>query len=53
MVVNLIVAAVTLLMGGFVGFWLLCPQCRPWIEAPKWQPLTWHDHDPASGFDPD
>ena len=41
MVINVIVVAVTLLMGGFVGVWLVCPRCRPWIEAPKWQPLAW------------
>jgi hypothetical protein len=52
-VVNLIVVAVTLLMGGVVAFWLLCQRCRPWIEAPKWQPLSWHAHDPSSSLDPD
>lgn len=43
MVINVIVVAVTLLMGGFVGVWLLCPRCRPWFEAPKWQPLGWDE----------
>jgi hypothetical protein len=43
MVINVIVVAVTLLMGGFVGVWLVCPRCRPWIEAPKWQPLAWDE----------
>jgi hypothetical protein len=41
MVINLIVVAVTLLMSGFVSVWLVCPRCRLWIEAPKWQPLAW------------
>jgi hypothetical protein len=41
MAVNLIVVAVTLMMGGFVGVWLACPACRPWFESPKWQPLGW------------
>jgi hypothetical protein len=39
--INVIVIAVTLMMGGFVVVWLACPRCRPWIEAPKWQPLGW------------
>ncbi len=50
MVINVIVVAVTLLMGGFVGVWLVCPRCRPWIEAPKWQPLAWDE--PAAPSDP-
>ena len=50
MVINVIVVAVTLLMGGFVGVWLVCPRCRPWIEAPKWQPLAWDA--PAAPSDP-
>jgi hypothetical protein len=41
MAVNVIVIAVTLMMGGFVAVWLVCPRCRPWFEAPKWQPLGW------------
>jgi hypothetical protein len=41
MAVNVIVAAVTLMMGAFVTVWLLYPRCRAWIEAPKWQPLRW------------
>jgi hypothetical protein len=49
MVINLIVVAVTLLMGGFVGVWLACPRCRLWIEAPKWQPLAWDEPAPRSG----
>ena len=48
MVINLIVIAVTLLMIGFVGVWLLYPRCRPWIEAPKWQPLAWDKPAPVS-----
>ena len=35
MAVNVIVVAVTLMMGGFVAVWLVCPRCRPWFEAPK------------------
>ncbi len=41
MTVNVIVIAVTGLMLGFVGVWLLRPLCRRWIEAPKFQPLHW------------
>jgi hypothetical protein len=37
--VNLIVAAVTLLMGGFVVAWLLFPRLRPWLERPKYRLL--------------
>ena len=33
MSINIIVAAVTLVMGGFVGVWVLCPRCRPWLEG--------------------
>ena len=47
MAVNVIVAAVTLMMGGFVAVWLVCPRCRPWFEAPKRQPLGW-DQPPRS-----
>ena len=39
MAVNVIVVAVTFMMGGFVAVWLICPRCRPWFEAPKRQPL--------------
>lgn len=48
MAINVIVVAVTLLMGGFVGAWLFCPRCRSWIEAPKWQPLDWDQAPPTS-----
>ena len=41
MAVNIIVVAVTLMMGGFVTIWLACPQSRAWFEAPKQQPLRW------------
>ena len=47
MTINVIVAAVTVLLGGFVVVWLAFPRCRPWIEAPKWQPLAW-DQPPRS-----
>ena len=36
MAVNFVVAAVTLLMGGFVLAWLLLPRVRTWLEAPKY-----------------
>lgn len=49
MIINLIVVAVTLLMGVFLSVWLACPQCRLWIESPKWQPMAWDD--PAGPFD--
>jgi hypothetical protein len=39
--VNVIVTAVTILMVGFVGVWLILPRTRGWIEAPKDQPLRW------------
>jgi len=42
-VINVIVVVVTLLMAGLVGVWLAFPRCRPWIEAPKWQPLGWDE----------
>lgn len=51
MTINLIVVSVTLMIGGFVVLWLACPRCRPWIEAPKWQPLAWErpaECDPSS-----
>jgi hypothetical protein len=41
--VNLIVAAITLLMAGFVLLWLVRPRWRPWIEAPRYQPLRWDE----------
>jgi hypothetical protein len=50
MAVNVIVAAVTLMMGGFVAVWLVCPRCRPWFEAPKQQPLRW-DQTPRTPED--
>jgi UPF0716 family protein affecting phage T7 exclusion len=34
-VVNLIVAAVTLLMAGFIAVWIALPSLRPWMEMPK------------------
>jgi len=37
MAVNLIVAAVTVLLAGFVLVWLLCPRLRHWWEAPKYR----------------
>jgi hypothetical protein len=39
--VNLIVAGVTLLMAAFVALWIARPSCRAWIEAPRYQPLSW------------
>ena len=41
MAINVIVVAVTLMIGGFVVVWFACPRSRAWIEAPKWQPLAW------------
>jgi hypothetical protein len=41
MAINVIVIAVTLMMGGFVAVWIVYPACRSWFEAPKWQPLRW------------
>jgi hypothetical protein len=35
MAVNLLVAAVTLLMTAFLLLWLLAPRLRVWMEAPK------------------
>ena len=32
--INLIVAAVTLLMAGFVAVWALFPSLRAWMESP-------------------
>jgi hypothetical protein len=50
MAVNVIVAAVTLMMGEFVAVWLVCPRCRSWFEAPKRQPLGW-DQPPRAPKD--
>jgi hypothetical protein len=41
MAVNLIVAAATLLMAGFVVVWIGWPSWRPWLEAPKFPPARW------------
>ena len=49
MAINVIVVAVTVLMSGFVGVWLVCPRCRLWIESPKWQPLSWDEPAARSG----
>lgn len=43
MAVNIIVAAITLLMAVFVVIWFGWPCSRAWIEAPKYQPLEWDD----------
>jgi len=37
--VNLIVLAVTVLMGMFIAVWCFCPWLRPWMEAPKYRIL--------------
>ena len=50
MVINVIVIAVTVVMGAFVGVWLLYARCRAWFEAPKWQPLGW-DQAPQTSKD--
>jgi hypothetical protein len=49
MAVNVIVTAVTLMMGGFVVVWIVFPRCRPWFEAPKRQPLVWDQLPPRPG----
>jgi len=41
MSVNLIVVAATLLMAAFGFAWLRWPQCRIWIEGPKFPPTRW------------
>lgn len=41
MVVNIIIVAITLLMGVFVSVWLVSPRGRTWIEVPKHQPTRW------------
>jgi len=38
--INLIVAAVTLLMAGFLGVWAFSPRLRAWMEAPKYRFLS-------------
>lgn len=37
MVINCIVAFVTLLMAGFVAVWVFFPRLRRWIEEPKYR----------------
>jgi hypothetical protein len=37
MVVNLIVASVTLLMAGFIAVWAFFPHLRRWMEEPKYR----------------
>ena len=37
MAVNLIVAAVTLMMAGFLAVWIAFPRVRGWMEAPKYR----------------
>jgi hypothetical protein len=51
MAINVIVVAVTLMMGGFMLVWFFCPHCRAWIEAPKWQPLRWDQPNGAGQSD--
>jgi hypothetical protein len=46
--INLIVLAVTLLMGGFLFVWLCYPRLRPWIEAPKYRVLEWDRRWPTA-----
>lgn len=52
MAINLIVIAVSLLMAGFILVWLLCPQLRPWMEAPKYRILKWDAAQSAKPDDP-
>ena len=55
MAVNLIVLAVTLLMGGFLGIWIFFPHLRDWMEMPKYRfleqqhqfPGVFRDSQPA------
>jgi hypothetical protein len=47
MAINVIVVAVTLMMGGFVAVWIVSPRSRAWFEAPKLQPLGWDQPPPA------
>jgi hypothetical protein len=49
MVFNLLVLAITLLLAGFLLVWLLFPQVRPWIEAPKYRLLTWEQQVEEKG----
>lgn len=48
MAVNLIVIAVTLLVGGFLAVWLAFPRLRPWFEAPKYRVLEWDRRYPVA-----
>ncbi len=41
MAVNVIVVAVTLMIGGFLLIWITSPRSRAWFEVAKGQPLTW------------
>jgi hypothetical protein len=41
MAVNMIVAAATFLMAGFIVVWIGWPSWRPWLEAPKFPPARW------------
>lgn len=41
MALTLILAAITLLMLGFLTVWCFFPQLRPWFEAPKYRVLQW------------
>jgi hypothetical protein len=50
--VNLIVAAVTFLMAGFVAIWIARPRYRAWIEAPRFQPLRWDAPTESDKRDP-
>jgi hypothetical protein len=50
--VNLIVVAVTLLVGGFLAIWLAFPHLRPWFEAPKYRVLEWDRRYPPAVRDP-
>ncbi len=47
-VFNLIVLAITLLMGGFLLVWICFPRLRPWFEAPKYRILTWEQRYPEA-----
>ena len=46
MAIDLIVAAVSVLMAGFFAVWIFFPRLRPWIEAPKYRVLQQQNRCP-------
>ncbi len=51
MVVNLIVAVVTLLMTGFLVIWIFFPRLRGWMEMPKYRFLEQQSRFPPVSHD--